>query len=84
MNRMRFSIVGAILSQAGSVFVMTAKKRGGRRPGSGRKMVTKDPVRLAINVEREDLEVLKAKAKDRDISMAEFIRRGLHRLAKRR
>ena len=81
---MRFSIVRANLSQPGSVLIMTAKKRGGRRPGSGRKMVTKDPVRLAINVEREDLEGLKAKAKDDGISMAEFIRRALHRLAKRR
>ena len=63
---------------------MTAKKRGGRRLGAGRKMVAKDPVRLAINLEREDLEALKAKAKDKGISMAEFIRRALHRLAKRR
>ena len=46
--------------------------------------MTKDPVRLAIDVESSDLRALKAKAKDRGISMAEYIRQALHRLANRR
>ena len=40
-------------------------------------------MRLAIDVEREDLDKLKAKAEAQGISMAEYIRRALRRLARR-
>ena len=65
---------------------MPKKKRswGGRREGSGRKQVVGDPVRLAIDVERRDLDALKAQAKRQDISMAEYIRQVLARAARRK
>ncbi len=56
---------------------------GGRRAGSGRKQAVEDPVRLAIDVEREDLDELRVQAENKGISMAEHIRRLLARAARR-
>ena len=64
--------------------VAAKKKRwGGRRAGSGRKQAVEDPVRLAIDVEREDLDELRVQAENKGISMAEHVRRLLARAARR-
>ena len=50
---------------------------GGRRRGAGRKPIVKDPVRLGIDHEREDVEALRVLAKRRGLSVAEIVRKAV-------
>ena len=51
--------------------------------GSGRPRMVQDPVRLAIDHEREDTEALRELAEDRDTSVAELVRAAVRAYVKR-
>ncbi len=53
------------------------KGRGGARPGSGRPKLVQDPVKLAVEFERPDVEALRALAEKRGASLADLLRRAL-------
>ena len=61
------------------------KKRGpgGARPGAGRKRIVQDPERIAVDLEKPDLDALRALARDRDTSVADLIRRAVTQLLRR-
>ena len=54
--------------------VAKTERRGGARPGSGRKRVVQDPDRIGIDFERPDLEALRGLALDRNTSVANLVR----------
>ena len=49
-------------------------RRGGARPGAGRKRVVQDPDRIGIDFERPDLEALRELALARNTSVANLVR----------
>ena len=57
--------------------------RGGARPGAGRKRVVQDPERIAVDVERPDLNALRKLATDHNTSVANLIRRAVAQYLKR-
>lgn len=57
--------------------------RGGARPGAGRKRVVKDPERIAVDLERPDLDALRALAEERSTSVANLVRRAVAQYLKR-
>jgi predicted DNA-binding ribbon-helix-helix protein len=65
---------------------MAARKKiwGGRRAGAGRKPVLKNPGRVTVNLEKEDLESLQDEAQDHDLSVGELIRKLVTSHIKRR
>ena len=56
---------------------------GGARPGAGRKRIVQDPVRLAIDYERADLEALGEIAERRGVSVASLLRKAVQAYVKR-
>lgn len=65
---------------------VAAKKgpgRGGARPGAGRKRIVKQPERVAVDLERPDLDALRELAEERGTSVAKLIRLAVSRLLKR-
>ena len=66
--------------------VTTPKKptgRGGARPGAGRPRMVNDPERIAVDLEREDLDRLRQLAAERETSMAELVRRAVAQYIRR-
>ena len=55
---------------------MAAKRKGpgGARPGAGRKRIVANPERIAVDLEKPDLDALRALAEERDTSVAALIR----------
>jgi hypothetical protein len=58
-------------------------KHGGVRPGSGRKRMVQDPERIAVDLERPDLDALRELAAARGTSVASLIRRAVTQLLKK-
>ncbi len=66
--------------------VRVAVKRkgpGGFRPGAGRKRIVANPERIAVDLEKPDLDALRALAEDRGTSVAALIRRAVAAYLKR-
>ena len=66
--------------------VCVAAKRkgpGGSRPGAGRKRIVVDPERIAVDLEKPDLDALRVLAEERDTSVAALIRRAVAAYLKR-
>ena len=57
--------------------------RGGARPGAGRKRIVQDPERIAVDLEKPDLNALRDIAADRGTSVAELIRRAVTQYLRR-
>ncbi len=68
-----------------SAVVRRAKRtgRGGARPGAGRKRIVQDPERIAVDLEKPDLDVLRDLAKDRGTSVADLIRKAVAQYLRR-
>ncbi len=56
---------------------------GGRRDGAGRKRIVEDPERIAVDLERPDLDALRALGIERETSVANLIRLAVARFLKR-
>jgi hypothetical protein len=54
-----------------------SKGPGGAREGAGRKRVVQDPERIAVDLERSDLDAMRALAEKRETSVAALIRRAV-------
>jgi hypothetical protein len=58
---------------------VVARKRkgtwGGARPGAGRKPVLKDPVRITLDLEQDQLDALEAMATEAEVSVSAMVRR---------
>ena len=59
------------------------KAWGGKRANSGRKQVMEDPVSFTAELERPELEALKAIAKDRSVSAGSLVREAVRRFLAR-
>ena len=57
---------------------------GGRRQGADRKPVLKDPVRITLDLEREQLEALEEMAEEAELSVSAMVRRILADRIRRR
>ncbi len=57
--------------------------RGGARPGAGRKRIVKEPERIAVDLEKPDLDDLRALAERRGTSVADLIRRAVGQYLRR-
>ena len=68
-----------------SAVVRRAKQagRGGARPGAGRKRIVQDPERIAVDLEKPDLDVLRDLAEDRGTSVADLIRKAVAQYLRR-
>ncbi len=64
---------------------VTAKRKGpgGSRPGAGRKRIVANPERIAVDLEKPDLDALRVLAEDRGTSVAALIRRAVAAYLKR-
>ena len=64
---------------------MAAKQKGpgGSRPGAGRKRIVANPERIAVDLEKPDLDALRALAEERDTSVAALIRHAVAAYLKR-
>ena len=64
---------------------VAAKRKGpgGARPGAGRKRIVVDPERIAVDLEKPDLNALRDLAEERDTSDAALIRRAVTAYLKR-
>ncbi len=67
------------------MITMAARKsrRGGARPGAGRKRIVQDPERIAVDLERSDLDAMRTLAEKRGTSIAGLIRRAVAAYLKR-
>lgn len=61
----------------------TSTGYGGRREGAGRKRVVQDPERIAVDLERPDLDALRAIGVERETSVANLIRLAVAQFLKR-
>ena len=61
----------------------TGPGRGGARAGAGRKRLIQDPGRITIDMEKRDLDRLRALAASRAVSASELIRRAVLQYLKR-
>jgi hypothetical protein len=59
------------------------KGYGGARKGAGRKRIVQDPERIAVDLERPDLDAMRALAEKRGTSVAHLIRRAVSAYLKR-
>ena len=59
---------------------VAAKRQGpgGARPGAGRKRIVANPERIAVDLEKPDLDSLRALAEERGTSVAALIRRAVN------
>ena len=57
--------------------------RGGARPGSGRPRLVRDPERIAVDLEKPDLDALRELAQQRETSVADLIRRAVTQFLRR-
>ena len=57
-----------------SAMPVKKSKRGGRRPGAGRKPTLKDPVTLSIKIEAEVSDALVELAENEGVTYSEYIR----------
>ena len=65
---------------------MPAKKgsgRGGFRPGAGRPRIVQEPERIAVDLEKSELDALREIASRRKTSVADLIRRAVSQFLKR-
>jgi hypothetical protein len=62
----------------------TREKRGGQRPGAGRKPTLEDPVSLTVDIERPQRAALEEIARERGASVASLVRRAIEAFLKRR
>ena len=65
---------------------MGAKKgsgRGGFRPGAGRPRIVQEPERIAVDLEKSELDALREIASRRETSVADLIRRAVSQFLKR-
>jgi hypothetical protein len=60
-----------------------AAGHGGRRAGAGRKRLVSHPERIAIDLERPDLDALRALALARESSVAQLVRIAVAQFLKR-
>ena len=66
------------------VAAMRGKKwRGGARKGAGRKRIVQDPERIAVDLEKPDLNAMRALAEQRGTSVADLIRRAVSQYLRR-
>ena len=66
---------------------MTARKSsgwGGYRPGAGQKRIIQSPGRISLLMEKSEIRQLKKLAREKDVSLAEFVRATLKARIKRR
>jgi hypothetical protein len=57
--------------------------RGGARPGAGRKRIVQEPERIAVDLEKPDLDALRKLGKRRGTSVADLIRRAVSQYLRR-
>ena len=57
--------------------------RGGARPGAGRKRIVHQPERIAVDLEKPDLDALRDLAEERGTSVADLIRRAVGQFLRR-
>ncbi len=57
--------------------------RGGARPGAGRKRIVQKPERIAVDLEKPDLDALRDLAEERETSVADLIRRAVGQFLQR-
>ena len=62
---------------------MRKKGRGGARAGAGRKRVVQEPERIAVDLEKPDLDALRTMGKRRGTSVADLIRRAVSQYLRR-
>jgi len=66
---------------------VTGKKRGmgrgGARPGAGRKRLVQQPERIAVDLEKPDLDRLRSLAASKSTSVADLIRRAVSQYLRR-
>ncbi len=74
-----------ISNEVGDNACVAAKRKGpgGSRPGAGRKRIVVDPERIAVDLEKPDLDALRVLAEDRGTSVAALIRRAVVAYLKR-
>ena len=66
-------------SDYNDIVVARKKKpgRGGRREGAGRKRIVTDPVAFTLDIERPEMDALRAIADERDASVASLVRKAI-------
>ena len=57
--------------------------RGGARPGAGRKRIVQNPERIAVDLEKADLDALRELAEVRETSVAYLIRKSVTQFLRR-
>ena len=57
--------------------------RGGRREGAGRKRIVTDPVAFTLDIERPEMDVLRAIAEERGASVASLVRKAISAFLRR-
>ena len=72
------------LGDDASVAARKKSRRGGWRPGAGRKPLLNEPVSFTGDIERADIEALEAIADEREVSLASVVREAVSAYLKRR
>ena len=70
----------------GILLDMAARKpsgRGGARPGAGRRRIVQSPERIAVDLEKPDLDALRDLADQRETSVADLVRRAVTQFLRR-
>ena len=57
--------------------------RGGFRPGAGRPRIVQEPERIAVDLEKSELDALRDLATRRETSVADLIRRAVSQFLRR-
>ena len=61
----------------------TSSGRGGARPGAGRPRIVREPERIAVDLEKPQLDALRELASARETSVADLIRRSVAQFLRR-